>query len=66
MKLTSALDGVVEWLDQSCLTLDVSKTKGMYFSKTKLNIPDVNVFIKGEQIETVIKISWCNAHIHAV
>ena len=57
-KLASALDGVVEWLDQSCLTLNVSKTKGMFFSKTKLHIPDVNIYIKGEQIETFTEFKY--------
>ena len=57
-KLTNALVGVAEWLDQSCLTLNVSKTKGMFFAKTKLNIPDVNICIKGEQIETVTEFKY--------
>ena len=57
-KLASALDGVVEWLDQSCLTLNVSKTKGMFFSKTKLHTPGVNICIKGEQIETVTEFKY--------
>ena len=54
-KLASALNGVVEWLDQSCFTVNVSKTKGMFSSKTKLHTPDINICIKGEQIETEFK-----------
>lgn len=57
-KLSNALVGVAEWLDQSCLTLNIGKTKGMFFSKTKLNIPDVNICIKGEQIETVTEFKY--------
>ena len=57
-KLASALGGVVEWLDQSFLTLNVSKTKGMFFSKTKLPTPDVNICIKNEQIEIVTEFKY--------
>ena len=57
-KLASALDRVIEWLDQSFLTLNVSKTKGMVFSKTKLHTPDVNICIKGGQIETVTEFKY--------
>ena len=57
-KLASALGGVVEWLDQSYLTLNVSKTKGMFFSKTKLPTPDVNICIKNEQIEIVTEFKY--------
>lgn len=58
IKLTNALVGVAEWLDQSCLTLNIGKTKGMFFSKTKLNILDVNICFKGEQIETVTEFKY--------
>ncbi len=33
-KLTAAMERITEWLDQSCLSLNISKTKGMFFSKT--------------------------------
>ena len=33
-KLTIALERITHWLDQSCLSLNVNKTKGMFFSKT--------------------------------
>lgn len=41
---------MMEWLDQSCLTLNISKTKGMIFSKTKQSFR-ADSFMKGKKIE---------------
>lgn len=43
-RLTKAMEGVTEWLDQSCLTLNVSKTKGMFFTKTN-NVQYMQTFL---------------------
>jgi len=52
-KVTCAMQGVVEWLEQSCLTLHISKTKGMLFYKTKGQIQSADIFIKNESIDIV-------------
>lgn len=56
-KLTAALDRIQHWLDQSCLSLNVSKTKGMFFSKTKVQ-PMVDILIKGERIDIVTNFKY--------
>lgn len=34
-KLTTAMERIAEWLDQSLLSLNTGKAKSMFFSKTK-------------------------------
>ena len=51
-KLTITLERVMHWLDQSCLSLNVNKTKGMFFSKTMVQPPNADIFIKGEKIDS--------------
>lgn len=50
-KLTVVLGRLTHWLDQSCLSLSGNKTKGMFFSKTKIQPPDAD--IKGERTDIV-------------
>lgn len=52
-KLTIALERITHWLDQSCLSLNVNKTKGMFFSKTMVQPPNTDILIKGEKIDII-------------
>ena len=52
-KLTIALERITHRLDQSCLSLNVNKTKGMIFSKTIVQPPNADILIKGEKIDIV-------------
>lgn len=45
-KLTHAMQGVADCLEKSCLTLNISKTKGMFFCKTKGQILTADIFTK--------------------
>ncbi len=56
-KLTVVMERITEWLDQSCLSLNISKTKGMFFSKTKESI-NADIYIKAEKIEIVSEIKY--------
>jgi len=44
------MQSVVEWLEQSCLTL---KTKGMFFSKNKGQAQTADILFKNESIDIV-------------
>ena len=50
-KLTTGLERINHCLDQSCLSINVNKTKVMVFSKTKTlkQPPNTDVIIKGEK-----------------
>jgi len=50
MKLTYAIQGV-EWLEQSCLTLNISQTKGIFFSKNKMQTQTAHILIKNESFD---------------
>ena len=51
-KLTIALVRITHWLDQSCLSLNVNKTKGMFSSKSMVQPPKADILIKGEKIDS--------------
>jgi len=54
LKLTAALNKVSDWLNHSCLTLNVSKTVAMYFSIKRFNTKQQpNIIVQGEVINTV-------------
>ena len=57
-KLTNAMQGVAQWLEQSCLTLNISKTKGMFFYKRKGQIPSANIKIRHESIDIVTEFKY--------
>ena len=52
-KLMIALERITHWLDQSCLNINVNKTKGTFFSKTIVQPPNADIIIKGEKIDIV-------------
>uniref|UniRef100_A0A3B3BZN4 Reverse transcriptase domain-containing protein n=1 Tax=Oryzias melastigma TaxID=30732 RepID=A0A3B3BZN4_ORYME len=52
-KFAKAMSCVGSWLQESCLELNISKTVGMYFSKTNRASPDPDIEINGEKIEIV-------------
>lgn len=56
-KLAIAMQGVVQWLEQSCLTL-ISKTKGMFFSKSKGQTITANIKIRHESIDIVTEFKY--------
>ena len=58
-KLTTALKWITHWLHQSCLSLNVKKTKSMFFSKTMVQPPNTDIFIKGERIYIVTDFKYC-------
>lgn len=52
-KLTAALKEVSDWLYRSCLTLNVSKTVGMFFSIKKNEEHCSDILVNGEVINIV-------------
>ena len=52
-KLTAVLNKVSDWLTSSCLTLNVSKTVGMYFSNKRNAQQQPDIFVNGEVITIV-------------
>lgn len=48
---------ITEWLDQSCLSLNTNKTKGTFFTKTKLHT-NTDIFIKSEKIQIVTEFKY--------
>ena len=52
-KLNQSLIGISSWLQNSCLTLNTSKTKCICFSITKAKNASLQVQINGESIEQV-------------
>lgn len=57
-KLTHAMQGVVQWLEQSCLTLNISKTKGMFFYKSKGQTRTASIKIRHESIDIVTEFKY--------
>uniref|UniRef100_A0A8C1JD21 Reverse transcriptase domain-containing protein n=1 Tax=Cyprinus carpio TaxID=7962 RepID=A0A8C1JD21_CYPCA len=57
-KLKAATEKITQWLEQSCLSLNISKTKGFFFSKTNVKPPDVDICINGEKIEIVNEFNY--------
>ncbi len=53
IKLTAALNKVSDWLCHSCLSLNMSKTVGMYFSIKKADERCPDILVKGEVINIV-------------
>ena len=51
-KLTTAMDQITNWLNHSCLQLNVNKTIGMFFTKRQCNIMS-NITISGQNISIV-------------
>lgn len=49
-KLTTAMERITEWLDQSYLSLNISKIKGMFFSNTSVKAPTVDIFISKKDL----------------
>ena len=52
-KLTTAMDQITNWLNHSCLQLNVNKTIGMFFTKRQCNIMS-NITILGQNISATI------------
>ena len=52
-KLTKAMLKITAWLNQCCLQLNVSKTVGMFFSKTNDCSENPDVLVSGEKLEIV-------------
>ncbi len=57
-KLSVAMERITQWLEQSCLTLNTGKTKGMFFSKMKACSSNADIFINGEKIEIVTEFNY--------
>lgn len=52
IKLTKAMDQITNWLNRSCLQLNVDKTVGMFFTKRQCNSVS-NISISGQNITIV-------------
>ncbi|XP_061607052.1 small fragment nuclease isoform X1 [Phyllopteryx taeniolatus] len=52
-KLTNTMSCVTTWLQECCLQLNVSKTVGMYFTKTNRVSPDPDILVNGEKMQIV-------------
>lgn len=54
VKLTAALESITKWLEESGLSLNVSKTKAMFFHKKPRKMaPTADIFIKGVKVDVV-------------
>uniref|UniRef100_A0A4W5Q9E1 Reverse transcriptase domain-containing protein n=1 Tax=Hucho hucho TaxID=62062 RepID=A0A4W5Q9E1_9TELE len=56
-KLTTAMDQITNWLNRSCLQLNVDKTVGMFFTKRQCNIVS-NITISGQNISIVPQVKY--------
>ncbi|XP_061653107.1 uncharacterized protein LOC133488791 isoform X2 [Phyllopteryx taeniolatus] len=52
-KLTNTMSCVTTWLQECCLQLNVSKTVGMYLTKTNRVSPDPDILVNGEKMQIV-------------
>lgn len=57
-KLTGAMDKVAQWLNESCLTLNVGKTAAMYFSHKHKSCCYLDVRVSGEIIKNVTEYKY--------
>ncbi len=57
-KLNVATERITQWLEQSCLTLNTSKTKEMFFSKMNVCSSKADIFINGEKMEIVTEFNY--------
>ena len=56
-KLTSALEQISEWLNCSCLQINLKKTVGMFFTKKQCNVLP-NITISGHNIDIVSEVKY--------
>ena len=61
--LTTAMSKVSDWLANSCLTLNVSKTTCMYFTKRIHNSVNPDILINGEVIKCVTHVKYLGIEI---
>lgn len=52
-KLSQSMAHVSEWLNQSCLQLNVNKTVSMLFSKSNIANNKADIYVTGEKIKVV-------------
>lgn len=62
-KLTNLMVKVTTWLNQCCLQLNVSKTLGMFFTKSHKITKDVDILVSGEQIQIVQEHKYLGIHL---
>lgn len=49
--LTAAMETIMNWLNYSCLTLNLSQTMSMFFSIRRSDTPSADVLVKGLKVE---------------
>ena len=52
-KLTAALSAISNWLEHSCLTLNISKTACMYFSIKRKEVHQPNIIVQSVKLQVV-------------
>ncbi|XP_046707928.1 uncharacterized protein LOC124387560 [Silurus meridionalis] len=57
-KLTQSMVQVSEWLNQSCLKLNVNKTVSMFFSKSNIANNQADIYVTGEKIKSVSEFKY--------
>lgn len=57
-KLTQSMAHVSEWLNQSCLKLNVNKTVSMFFSKSNIENSQADIYVTGEKIKVVSEFKY--------
>lgn len=57
-KLTNAMVKISEWLNQCSLQLNVSKTVGMFFTKTTNSTANPDIVISGEKLQIVTEFKY--------
>ena len=61
-KLTEALSLIANWLELSCLQLNISKTVAMFFSKNN-KIIKPEILISGERLQVVTEYKYLGLHV---
>lgn len=62
-KLSSAMDKISNWLNSSCLTLNVEKTVGIYLAKSK-KVKDIpNIYFNGQKMNIMTEIKYLGVQI---
>ena len=62
-KLSSAMNDIQNWLKSSCLTLNVKKTVGMFFTKSYKPKKMPDIFVNGEKISIATDLKYLGVHL---
>jgi len=64
-KLTAVMDGVMQWLSDSCLYLNIKKNACMFLTKRSSDNSVANIYIAGEQLSMVSDFKYLGITIYS-